>query len=253
MKRIIDAHIHLEQYDEKDIVNIVSDSSVDALIAVSWDLDSCKRTKKLAQQFIKVKPAYGYHPEQCVPTDKEIAELLSWMDHHQREMIAVGEVGLPYYLRRKEDISLEPYIELLEQFIIRAKKWDKPIVLHAVYEDASVVCSLLEQHSIEKAHFHWFKGDKKTVERMIRNGYYISVTPDVLYKMGIQKLVCQYPLDLLMAETDGPWSFEGPFSGRQTTPQMIHFSIEKIAELKKTRVEDIYSALYKNTMEIFSN
>ncbi|MGG3887897.1 TatD family hydrolase [Metabacillus fastidiosus] len=252
MKRIIDAHIHLQQYDEEDIVNIVSDSSVDALIAVSWDLDSCKRTRELAQQFPKVKPAYGYHPEQRVPADKEIAELLSWMDRHQREMIAVGEVGLPYYLRRKEDISLEPYIELLEQFIIRAKKWDKPIVLHAVYEDAPVVCSLLEKHSIEKAHFHWFKGDKKTVERMIRNGYYISVTPDVLYEMEIQKLVRQYPLDLLMAETDGPWPFEGPFSGRQTTPQMIHFSIGKIAELKKTRVEYIYSALYKNTLEIFS-
>ncbi|MED4461207.1 TatD family hydrolase [Metabacillus fastidiosus] len=253
MKRIIDAHIHLDQYEKEDIVNIVSDSSVDALIAVSWDLDSCKRTRELAQQFPKVKPAYGYHPEQSVPAEKEIADLLSWMDHHQHEMIAVGEVGLPYYLRRKEDISLEPYIELLEQFIIRAKKWDKPIVLHAVYEDAPVVCSLLEKHSIEKAHFHWFKGDKKTVERMIRNGYYISVTPDVLYEMEIQKLVCQCPLDLLMAETDGPWPFEGPFSGRQTAPQMIHFSIGKIAELKKTRVEDIYSALYKNTLEIFSN
>ncbi|MEC2077288.1 TatD family hydrolase [Metabacillus fastidiosus] len=253
MKRIIDAHIHLEQYDEKDIVNIVSDNSVDALIAVSWDLDSCKRTRELAQQFPKVKPAYGYHPEQFVPAEKEIADLLSWMDYHQHEMIAVGEVGLPYYLCRKEDISLEPYIELLEQFIIRAKKWHRPIVLHAVYEDAPVVCSLLEKHSIEKAHFHWFKGDTKTVERMIRNGYYISVTPDVLYEEEIQKLVCQYPLDLLMAETDGPWPFEGPFSGRQTTPQMIHFSIGKIAELKKTRVEDIYSALYKNTLEIFSN
>ncbi|MGG3925240.1 TatD family hydrolase [Metabacillus fastidiosus] len=253
MKRIIDAHIHLEQYDEKDIVNIVSDNLVDALIAVSWDLDSCRRTRELAQQFPKVKPAYGYHPEQSIPAEKEIADLLSWMHDHQKEMIAVGEVGLPYYLRRKEDILLEPYIELLEQFIIRAKKWDKPIVLHAVYEDAPVVCSLLEQHSIEKAHFHWFKGDKKTVERMIRNGYYISVTPDVLYEEEIQKLVCQYPLDLLMAETDGPWPFEGPFSGTQTTPQMIHFSIEKIAELKKTRIEDIYSALYKNTLEIFSN
>lgn len=36
-------------------------------------------------------------------------------------MIAVGEVGMPYYLRKKHpEINLEGYIEMLEQFIQQA-------------------------------------------------------------------------------------------------------------------------------------
>lgn len=113
-------------------------------------------------------------------------------------------MGLPYYSRQEQELSLEPYLELLEMFIVRAKKWGKPIVLHAVFEDAKLVCDLLEKHSIRKVHFYWFKGDEKTIERMIRNDYYISVTPDVLYEKEIEELVKKYPLEQMMVETDGP-------------------------------------------------
>ena len=112
-------------------------------------------------------------------------------------MIAVGEVGLPYYLRKESyhpAFPIQGYLERLETFIKLAKEWDKPIVLHAVYDDAPLVCDLLEEYSITNAHFHWFKGDHKTISRMIENGYFVSVTPDVLYENEICDLVSSYPL-----------------------------------------------------------
>jgi TatD DNase family protein len=48
-------------------------------------------------------------------------------------MIAVGEVGLPYFLKYEKKITQREYggyIELLENFIKLTKKWDKPIALH---------------------------------------------------------------------------------------------------------------------------
>src|SRR5699024_3992093 len=169
-----------------------------------------------------------------LPTDKDVSDLLAFIDRHQEKMIAIGEVGLPHYLRREDpSIPLEPYLELIEQFIEKSGQLQKPIVLHAVYEDAPLVCNLLEAYSIEQAHFHWFKEEIKTIKRMITNGYYVSVTPYLLYKENIQQLVKIYPLDKLMVETDGPWTFAGPFSGKMTHPKMMHETVEMIARIKK--------------------
>ena len=246
--KMIDAHIHLDHYQDEEIKRMVLDSAqIEALISVSFHLDSSKRNLLLSQKYQKVKPAFGYHPEQTLPSENELKVLLNWMDDHRDEMIAVGEVGLPYYLRQEQGISIAPYLEVLEVFIRKAKIWDKPIVLHAVYDDAPLVCDLLETYSVSKAHFHWFKGDQKTIDRMIRNGYHISITPDVVYEQEIQQLVSVYPLEHMMVETDGPWPFEGPFAGKVTHPNMIEESIRKIALLKKLSAEEVSDVLHQNT------
>ena len=212
---MIDAHIHLDHYEEKEqneILSSLDENHVEALIAVSFDMESCLKNYELSLVDSRVKPAFGFHPEQEIPSQNALNELFSWMEQHVDEMVAVGEVGLPYYKKIESEIPLEyePYMELLERFVEFAAKWDKPIVLHAVYEDAALACDLLEKHGVTSAHFHWFKGDKAVVERMIRNGYFISITPDVLYEDEIQELVRVYPLEQMMVETDGPWPFEGP-------------------------------------------
>lgn len=249
---MIDAHIHLDRYQDEEIKRIVLDSAhIEALISVSFHLDSSKRNLLLSQKYQKVKPAFGYHPEQALPSENELKELLNWMDTHHDEMIAVGEVGLPFYLRQEQGISIAPYLEVLEVFISKAKIWDKPIVLHAVYDDAPLVCNLLEKYSVSKAHFHWFKGEQKTIDRMIRNGYHISITPDVVYEREIQELVSVYPLELMMVETDGPWPFEGPFAGKMTHPNMMEESIRKIALLKKLSALEVSDILHQNTKRFY--
>ena len=167
-------------------------------------------------------------------------------------MKAIGEIGLPYY-KRKEDPSLplEPYIELLEEFFKLAANLDKPVALHAVYEDAPIVCGLLEKHSVPKAHFHWFKGDAKTIERMIANKYYISVTPDILKEEEIRKLAKRYPLSLMMAETDGPWPFEECFPGQMTHPKMIHYTVATLSSIKRIPAAEVYHVLYQNTKQFY--
>ncbi|WP_391115863.1 TatD family hydrolase [Psychrobacillus sp. L3] len=255
MLKIIDAHIHLDHYNNQEIKDIIEcDSSLEALISVSFDLDSSKKNRELAKIYSKVKPAYGYHPEQTPPTENQMDELFSWIKSNQSDMVAVGEVGLPYYLRKEQKLTTlqhSQYIDLLEAFIKLSKELEKPIILHAVYEDAPIVCDLLEEYSVSKAHFHWFKGDSKTIQRMAENGYYISVTPDVLYEEEIQQLVQSYPLQQIMVETDGPWPFEGPFTGKMTHPSMMKESIKTIAEIKKLPIDEIYHHVLYNTKSFF--
>lgn len=97
-----------------------------SLVTVSSDLNSCKRNLALAEIYPFVKPAFGFHPEQVLPNDHDISDLFSWIKIHTEQMAAIGEVGLPYYLRPKGSKIPGGYIELLEEFIKLAKNRISP-------------------------------------------------------------------------------------------------------------------------------
>src|SRR5690625_4000211 len=147
---IIDSHIHLDLYTESELVVILNNlesSQVQALISLSNNIESARKTQALSKRDERIKPAYGYHPEQELPAETDLLALQAFIDEYHAEMIAIGEVGLPYYLRQKDtSIPLAPYVELLELFIQQAKRLEKPIILHAVYDDAPVVCELMDEH-----------------------------------------------------------------------------------------------------------
>ncbi|WP_301109940.1 TatD family hydrolase [Sporosarcina sp.] len=254
-RRVIDAHIHLDMYNDDEralILKELEGHSVDALVAVSNDLASSCRQLEFARIDSRIKPAIGWHPEQNVPGEEEIQAILKLIDENQHGLTAIGEVGLPYYLRQeKPKLKLAAYVEVLETFIRKAAHTKLPIVLHAVYEDAEVVCDLLEAHSITHAHFHWFKGEDAVLQRILANGYMVSVTPEVLYREKIQRVVEQTPLSQLMVETDGPWPFEERFSGHMTHPSMMHDSIQKIADIKRMNEDEVYQSIYETTKEFY--
>lgn len=256
----IDSHIHLDLYtppiSDAWIASLKEDGVL-GLVAVSMDLESCQRVQQLHERYRQhVYPAYGFHPEQPITSEQQRTELFGWMRSHQSDMVAIGEVGLPYYLRREREaqgdgFAIEPYVELLEAFVQLAAEWNKPIVLHAVYEDAITAIELLEKYSIAKAHFHWFKGDQRTVERMIANGYSISFTPDICYEADIQQIASSYPIELTMVETDGPWPFEGRFTGRPTHPRMLKSVVYKLAKIKGLCPVEVSKQLIRHTKAFY--
>lgn len=257
---MIDAHIHLDQYKNAEIERLMKNmrgSGVEGLVTVSTNLESSIANLALAERYPGiVHPAFGYHPENPPPTEEEAARLLSWMERRAKRMIAVGEIGLPYYLRRqwaKEGrcLDLNAYVQLLERFLSFAERHDKPVVLHAVYEDADLVCDILERYPIRKAHFHWFKGSRHTVEKMAERGYYISFTPDLLYEPEIIELARSYPADQVMAETDGPWPFEGPFAGQLTQPPMVLEIAEAWGAIQGIAPEEARRRLRNNTRRFY--
>jgi TatD DNase family protein len=257
---MIDAHIHLDQYEDavlSSLLQSLPEQGIDSLIAVSMNLASSMRTQGIAASYPGlVKPAYGFHPEQPLPSEEELAVLLDWITLHAVNMVAIGEIGLPYYsqaeaVERGEAWDMEPYIQLLGRLLGLAARLAKPVVLHAVYEDAWTACDLLELHHITRAHFHWFKGPAETVDRMMDRGYYISFTPDILYEQEIQDLARRYPPELVMAETDGPWPFEGPFAGRATHPAMVHEVAAAWGALHGYSVNEAKAILTANTMRFY--
>lgn len=257
--RLIDAHIHLDRYEngsrEKLLHQLGND--VEAVITVSMDEASCADNLGLSLLYPgRVWPAFGYHPEQPLMDQEAENRLFAWIERHRDAAVAIGEVGLPYYLRkhaeaRGEHFALTPYVDLLERFITLAVRLDLPIVLHAVYDDADIACDLLEKHGCRRAHFHWFKGSAETMLRMKKSGYFISLTPDVSYVEEIREIARSYPLELMMAETDGPWPHEGPYAGKMTEPLMIRDVIRELATIRGMPVDTVQAMLYRNTVTFY--
>lgn len=248
----IDSHIHIDQYKNEEksrlLKEVENSKEIKGLIAVSMNYQSCKETLSLAKKYPFIHPAVGFHPEQQIHKE-ECERIYQLIEQYTEEIVAIGEVGLPYYLRKEdENISLDPYIAVLKRFIELASEYDLPIVLHAVYEDADIVCDLLEEYKVLRAHFHWFKGSEETMKRMMGNGYYISITPDILHKEKIRKIVSYYPLEYMMVETDGPWEFQ---ESTITHPCMIKDVIEEVSVIKKMPVEKVAEQIYKNTVRFY--
>ena len=89
------------------------------------------------------------------------------------------------------------------------------------------------------------------MQRILSNGYMISVTPEVTYRQKIQRLVEQIPLTQLMVETDGPWPFEDIFKGKLTHPAMMRNSIKSIAHFKGDDVDKVYREIYQTTKRFY--
>ncbi|TJY43236.1 TatD family deoxyribonuclease [Cohnella pontilimi] len=256
-----DAHIHLDQYKPAErtvMLDAAFRSGVEGVLSVSMDRASCEENLRLARTYPgRVIPAYGHHPEQPPLEGAALDSLCRWIAERPRhETFAIGEVGLPYFLRKEAEAAgrpfdTAPYMTQFERFVRLAAELDRPLALHAVYEDTDTVMDLLQKYRIRRAHFHWFKGSPQTVERLIDNRYMISVTPEVLYDEETRHLARTYPLDLLMVETDGPWPFEGPFTGKLTEPSMVIDSVREIALLRSLDVDTVRNIAATNTQEFY--
>jgi TatD DNase family protein len=259
--RTIDAHIHLDKYEGEELDKVLAElgraDGVEAVVAVSVDLASCEANRLLAARHPgRICAAYGFHPEQPIPPEEEMDRLFAWIEANAETATAIGEVGLPYYKQQEakekgERFDVEPYVELLDRFAALAVKLDLPMALHCVYDDAPIACDVLEKRGVAKAHFHWYKGDVRTTERIAANGWFISLTPDVLYEPEIRKLAADFPLSQLMTETDGPWPYEGKFSGRMTVPSMTRDVAAEIAAIRGMDTGEAARILFDNAKRIY--
>ncbi|QIM63268.1 deoxyribonuclease [Pasteurellaceae bacterium Orientalotternb1] len=248
---MIDTHIHLDQFSDEQIAEILSQHKLQGVIAVATNLASCQRLLALKQCFPKIHCCAGFHPEQPLPSQVEIDTFFEWIAKNRSELTACGEIGLPHYLKRENpQLDYQPYIALLERFIALCKRYDLPINLHIVYDDALIALDLLAKYGIRKAHFHWFKASPAVLQKVLASSYFVSLTPDILSNEKTQQVARLFPLDRLMIETDAPWQHQG-FDTCDIVGQ-LSAAIEKIAELKSLPAELVAQQVQQNALSFYS-
>lgn len=104
---------------------------------------------------------------------------------------------------------------------------------------------------MRRAVFHWHKSDEATTREIIKAGYFISLTPEVVYRDRDQELAALVPLDQMMVETDGPWPYGGSFEGKATEPCFLADVVSAMATIRGNSVDTIAHALAANAKTLF--
>jgi TatD DNase family protein len=226
---------------------------VKAVIAPGITPASNRRVMELAGEFPDfVCGAIGFHPERFELTDDDLEATLSMVRAHRDRICAIGEVGLPWYgeMARRADV-IERGRRILARFAELARQLDLPLILHCPHQAAGEAMKIIQAAKVRRAVFHWHKSDVETTRAILEAGYFISLTPEVVYRERDQALPAMVPLDQMMVETDGPWPHGGPFEGKPTEPNFIADVISAIARIRGNSIDAITQALAANAKTLF--
>jgi TatD DNase family protein len=226
---LIDGHVHLSEIEhaEQAVENAVK-AGVKRMVAVSMNLDSCRKTLTLADRFPdNVLPAIGYHPWSIKAEDVE--DTLLFITNNIHRCVALGEVGLDYKVKVKKKLQKAVFSKLLNL----AVKSNKPVIIHSRFSHQRTYEMALEV-GVEKAVFHWYSGPIDILDNIIASGYHVSATPALAYSPHHQAAMKRAPVERILIETDAPVQYGDRFSEpADLTETLFHLSmIKKIPEDK---------------------
>ena len=254
---LIDAHIHLNDPAYGRLAAVIRrarGAGVACVAAAGTGPDSNERILHLGKEHPDfVWPCLGLHPERPA-SSAEVREVEAQVRRHRDAIVAVGEVGLPYYgLREVEDpVAFQRMGQAHLRALARvAHELDLAMVLHAPQEAAGVALATLQRAGVRRALFHWHKGTPEVTAAICAAGYWISVTPEVCYRERDRELVRSVPRDRLLIETDGPWPYRGPFTGQPTEPAMLPRVAIEVAGLWGCGLAEATARLSANAEALF--
>ena len=254
---IIDSHCHFHDAafaDVRDTLKTALAHDVWGVVAVGCDAATNARTLALARTAPKaVWPCLGFHPDWSLDdaaleaVERQIAE------HHSR-IVGLGEVGLPWY---SLDGDPDPAGRMtqgrarLDRLLALAARYDLAVSLHAPHGAAVGALEALRRHHIERAVFHWHKAPAAVTAEIVADGYFVSVTPEVVYRERDREMVEAVDLESLLVESDAPWKYSGEFATLPSGPWLAGRVVEEVAKIKQLPVEDVMFHLSNNACRLF--
>jgi TatD DNase family protein len=255
---IVDTHCHLHDpafTDLRGTLTLAIEHDVWGVVAVGGDPESNRRTLEAALASGKaVWPALGFHPEWVRLSDEDLSRVEEQVAAHHSRIVAVGEVGLPWYcLEGAPDAAalMARGRQRLARLLRLARRFDLPVSLHAPHGAAQGALEALRAAGIERAVFHWHKAPPGVTRAIVDAGYFVSVTPEVVYRERDRELVEAVPLDALLVESDGPWRYAGEFEGMSSGPWLAARVAEEVAKIKRLPVDETMQRLSANACGLF--
>ncbi len=254
---IIDSHCHLHDPAFADVRGTViraTEHNVWGAVAVGCDQGTNERTLQAALENTKaVWPALGFHPEwKLTREDLEAVEQQIHANHAR--LVAVGEVGLPWYglgAAADADAVRREARERLERLVDLACRYELPVILHAPHGAAADALAILKQRGVDRAVFHWHKASAEVTREIVDAGYLVSVTPDLVYRDRDREMVERVPLESLLVESDAPWQYQGEFENVTSGPWLVARVAEEVAKIKRVPVDEAMYQLTVNTCRVF--
>jgi TatD DNase family protein len=239
---LIDGHVHLSDIEpsERAVENAVK-AGVKRMVAVSMNLDSCRKTLALADRFPGiVLPAIGYHPWSI--TSEDVEDTLIFITQNIHRCVALGEVGLDYKVKVKKILQKAVFSKLLSL----AVQINKPVIIHSRFSYQRTYEMAMDA-GVEKAVFHWYSGPVDILDNIIASEFFVSATPALAYSPHHQAAMARAPLERILIETDAPVKYGDRFS----EPADLKETLFHLSKIKKIPEDKLAGIVTKNTERFF--
>ncbi len=244
--KFIDIHSHLELCEPlEEVIRKSKEKGVVLMLSCGINKETNRKTLDIAKKYPEIRACLGVFPANGLKmTEKEIDREIQFIKDYKDKIIAIGECGLDLH----ECKNLERQKEILKKFVSLAKELDKPIIIHSRKVELETI-EFLETLHYRKILMHCFSGSKKLVQRIINNGWFLSVPASCTYNEQFQELIQLTPLEQLFGETDAP--FLHPNRERDNIHGNVVESYKKIAEIKRMSLDHVKEQIYKNYEKLF--
>lgn len=256
--KIFDTHAHYD--DERyvdDLDYVIKDNyenGVKKIVNVSYDLESSRQSKNLADKYKNIYFAVGIHPEGARESvDDDIQELRRMLDENvdNKKLVAIGEIGLDYhYTKENKELQKDYFIKQLEL----AKYYNLPVIIHSrdASQDMYHILKDKEYESV-KLVFHCFQPSDEIARLVVERKYMVGLGGNITFKRSQHSLdiIKSIPIEQIIVETDAPYMSPVPVRGMRNESKNIKYVIEKLAEIKEMKVETLEKILYENSIKFF--
>lgn len=212
--RLVDAHIHLDFYDNiQEVLDTVIELDIQAVFVTHLP-ELFENYNAQMKQYPNINLALGFHP--ILTRDYALNKGLFLSLKALCKVI--GEVGLDYSITSSH--SLRARQRDAFEFICNNVD-DHVLSIHSRLADEDALRILVDS-GVKRAVFHWYSGNEKLIEEIIAQGYYFSVNHMMLRSNKGMRILKRIPPDRLLIETDGPFT---KYGGQIVSPfnlQMIY-------------------------------
>lgn len=259
--KIFDTHTH---YDDAKfdalapaseragfVRTLMDENDICGIVGMGVDIKSSMAQLEYSKKIDCFYAACGFHPENIPSADIDSCMATLGGLLQDKKAVAVGEIGLDYYY--EQNPPREVQIKWFERQMELAGGIDLPVVIHdreAHGDCFDIVC----RHKNVRGVFHSFSGSAEMARQLISKNYMLSFTGVVTFKNAprLCEVVKSIPIENIMLETDCPYMAPVPMRGKINHSGYLHYTAEKIAELKNMTPDEVAAITAENAIRFFN-
>ena len=255
---LIDTHTHLDFPDfDVDRQALLAESralGVRRIVVLGVYQANWQRVWELVQSDPDLHAAFGLHP---VYLDdhrlEDLSELGDWLTRlaGHRQLCAVGEIGLDYFIetldRGRQQALFEAQLQLAADFAL-------PALIHVRRSHAAVIATLKRFRLKRAGIIHAFAGSKEEAREYIKLGFKLGLGGAATWPQALRmhRVLGELPLDSVVLETDSPDMAPAMFPGQRNSPAHLPAICTALADIMAINPEQLAAASTANACALFN-
>ena len=255
---LIDTHTHLDfpdfDSDRRQVLAHSRQLGVQRMVVLGVYQQNWQRLWDLVQDDEGLFAAFGLHPvylDEHRPAD--LTALGDWLTRLRghRQLCAVGEIGLDYFL---EHLDREGQQHLFEAHLKMAVDFHLPALLHVRRSQAAVIATLKRIRLPRGGIIHAFAGSREEAREYIKLGFKLGLGGAATWPQALRmhKVLAQLPLDAVVLETDAPDMAPAMHPSQRNSPEHLPEICAALAERMGLSPLSLAQASTRNACELFN-